>query len=145
MIWDDNFFILKLKVSRDQDDYELKILINYHIFFESYSSSYVDLADQKTLRVLSLVMNDVSFEKLKSFTLANREEISKEDKDFVLKIMKLVQEIDRLRKSLLKRSDSTKCEEISNLLKLLFFTRCKHQQVELLIAKLCEQNKFSNQ
>jgi serine/threonine protein kinase len=89
MIWGDNFFIFKPKVPRGQDDYELKILAKYHIYFGPYPPSYADLADQETLGLLSLVMNNVPPEKLKPFSFASRREISREDKDFVLKIMRL--------------------------------------------------------
>ncbi|KKZ60399.1 hypothetical protein EMCG_00685 [[Emmonsia] crescens] len=89
MIWGDNFFIFKPTVPRGHDEYELQILAKYHIYFGPYPPSYVDLADQETLGVLSLVMNDVPPEKLRPFSLASQQEISKEDKEFVLKIMKL--------------------------------------------------------
>jgi serine/threonine protein kinase len=89
MIWGDNFFIFKPKVPRGDDEYELEILTKYHIYFGPFPPSYADLADQETLGVLSLIMNDVPPEKLKPFSLASQREISKEDKEFILKIMKL--------------------------------------------------------
>ena len=89
MIWGDNFSIFKPKVPRGHDRYELEILANYHIYFGPYPPSYADLADQETLGILSFVMNDVPSEKLKPFSLASQREISKEDKEFVLRIMKL--------------------------------------------------------
>ncbi|KAK2754807.1 hypothetical protein FQN54_006700 [Arachnomyces sp. PD_36] len=89
MIWGDNFFIFKPPVPRGHDHYELEILAKYHVYFGPYPASYADLADQETMGVLSLVMNDVPPEKLKPFSLASRREISEEDKEFVLKIMKL--------------------------------------------------------
>lgn len=89
MIWGDNFFIFKPKVPRGHDRYELEILANYHIYFGPYPPSYGELADEETLGILSCVMSDVPSEKLKPFSLASRREISKEDKDFVLRIMKL--------------------------------------------------------
>jgi serine/threonine protein kinase len=89
MIWGDNFFIFKPKVPRGHDDYEVEILTKYHIYFGPYPPSYADLADQETLGVLSLVMNHVPPEKLRPFSRASQREILKEDKEFVLKIMKL--------------------------------------------------------
>jgi hypothetical protein len=74
---------------RGHDYYELEILANYHIYFGPYPPSYADLADRETLGVLSLVTNDVPPEKLKPFSLASQREISREDKEFFLKIMKL--------------------------------------------------------
>ncbi|TPX20268.1 hypothetical protein DIZ76_016156 [Coccidioides immitis] len=89
MIWGDNFFIFKPKFPRGHDEYELEILAKYHIYFGPYPPSYVDLADQETLGVLSLIMNDVPPEKLRPFSLASQREISEDDKEFVLKTMKL--------------------------------------------------------
>nr|KMM71319.1 hypothetical protein CPAG_07626 [Coccidioides posadasii RMSCC 3488] len=89
MIWGDNFFIFKPKFPRGHDEYELEILAKYHIYFGPYPPSYVDLADQETLGVLSLIMKDVPPEKLRPFSLASQREISEDDKEFVLKIMKL--------------------------------------------------------
>lgn len=89
MIGGDNFFIFKPKFPRGHDEYELDTLAKYHIYFGPYPPSYADLADQETLQILSAVMNNVPSEKLKPFTLASQREISKEDRAFVLKIMKL--------------------------------------------------------
>lgn len=89
MIWGDNFFIFKPNVPRGHDEYELEILAKYHIYFGPFPPSYADLADQETLGVLSLIMNNVPPEKLRPFSLASQQEISKQDKEFILKIMKL--------------------------------------------------------
>ncbi|PGH23474.1 STE/STE20 protein kinase [Polytolypa hystricis UAMH7299] len=88
MIWGDNFFIFKPKVPRGHEDYEIGIVARYHIYFGPFPERFADLMDQGTLRVLSLIINDVPPEKVKPFILASRREISLEDKEFVLKIMK---------------------------------------------------------
>lgn len=89
MIWGDNFFIFKPKVPRGHDEYELEILAKHHIYFGPFPPSYADLADQETLGVLSIVMDNVPPEKMRPFLLASQREISTEDKEFVLRIMKL--------------------------------------------------------
>ncbi|KAJ9192486.1 hypothetical protein DTO164E3_8315 [Paecilomyces variotii] len=89
MIWGDNFCLFRPKVPRGHDDYELEILAKYHIYFGPFPLSYRDLADEGTLGVLSFVMNDVPPEKLRPFSLASQKEISKQDKEFILQIMKL--------------------------------------------------------
>lgn len=89
MIWGDNFCLFRPKVPRGHDDYELEILAKYHIYFGPFPLSYRDLADEGTLGVLSFVMNNVPPEKLRPFSLASQKEISKQDKEFILKIMKL--------------------------------------------------------
>ncbi|QKX54926.1 uncharacterized protein TRUGW13939_02016 [Talaromyces rugulosus] len=89
MIWGENFCIFKPKVPRGHDEYELDILAKYNIYFGPFPPSYGDLADEETLGVLSLIMNDVPPEKLRPFSLASQKEISKQDKEFILKLMKL--------------------------------------------------------
>ena len=74
---------------RGHEEYDLKILTKYHVFFGPYPPSYVDLADEETLAILSYVMDSVPAEELKPFSRASRREISVEDREFVLKIMKL--------------------------------------------------------
>ncbi|KMU88548.1 hypothetical protein CIHG_06348 [Coccidioides immitis H538.4] len=54
----------------------------------AYPGSFL-LTNPNTLGVLSLIMNDVPPEKLRPFSLASQREISEDDKEFVLKIMKL--------------------------------------------------------
>ena len=89
MIWSENFLIFKPKVPRSHDEYGLKILIKHHTYFESFSSSYSNLADQETLEVLLIIMNSVSSENLRPFSLASQQEISEKDREFVLRIVKL--------------------------------------------------------
>ncbi|RAL06114.1 serine/threonine protein kinase [Aspergillus ibericus CBS 121593] len=89
LIWGDNFFIFKPDVPRSSEDYELKILIKYHIFFGPYPSSYSDLADEETLEILSWIKSAIPPTAMKPFSRASRREISEEDKNFICKIMKL--------------------------------------------------------
>ncbi|PYI01179.1 serine/threonine protein kinase [Aspergillus sclerotiicarbonarius CBS 121057] len=89
LIWGDNFFIFKPDVPRGHEEYELKILTKYHVFFGPYPPSYVDLADEETLAILSYVMDSVPPEKMKPFSRASLREISVEDREFVLRIMRL--------------------------------------------------------
>ncbi|KAK2736679.1 hypothetical protein FQN55_001529 [Onygenales sp. PD_40] len=89
MIWGDNFFIFKPKVPRGHDEYELEILARYHIFFGPYPLSYSDLADKETLAILRYIMASVPADQLKPLRLASRREISPEDREFVLRIMKI--------------------------------------------------------
>ncbi|EER37734.1 serine/threonine protein kinase [Histoplasma capsulatum H143] len=89
MIWGDNFFIFKPKVPRGHDEYELNILTQYHVFFGPYPYSYSDLADRETLAILRYIMASVPPDQLKPFQYASRKEISPEDKEFILKIMKM--------------------------------------------------------
>ncbi|KNG83245.1 hypothetical protein ANOM_009053 [Aspergillus nomiae NRRL 13137] len=80
MIWGDNFCIFKPNVPRGHDEYEIKILANYHIYFGPFPPSYGERADEETLAILSLIMKDVPPEKLRPFSLASQKEISQKDK-----------------------------------------------------------------
>jgi hypothetical protein len=60
-----------------------------HQFFEPFPLSYKEIADDETLAILTHVMRAVPCEKMKPFERIIEREISKEDKSFILKIMKL--------------------------------------------------------
>lgn len=60
-----------------------------HQFFGPFPLSYKEIADDETLAILTHVMHRVPQEKMKPFRNIGEREISKEDKAFVLKIMKL--------------------------------------------------------
>jgi hypothetical protein len=77
------------KAPRGHDEYELEILAKYPPYFGPYPPSYVDLTDQETLRVLSLVMNDVPPGEIEAFLAGWTTRDFKEDKEFVLEITKL--------------------------------------------------------
>ncbi|PYI08823.1 serine/threonine protein kinase [Aspergillus sclerotiicarbonarius CBS 121057] len=89
LIWGDNFFIFKPDVPRSSEEYELKILAKYHTYFGPFPSSYSDLADKETLEILSWIQSVIPPTTMKPFSRASRREISEEDKNFILKIMKL--------------------------------------------------------
>ena len=89
MIWGENWFIFKPDVPADHEEYELKILMKQHQFFGPFPLSYKEIADDETLAILTYVMHGVPPEKMKPFGRITEREISKEDKAFILKIMKL--------------------------------------------------------
>lgn len=60
-----------------------------HQFFGPFPLSYKDIADNETLAILTHIMRRVPREKMKPFGRITEREISKEDKAFILKIMKL--------------------------------------------------------
>ena len=89
LIWGENWFIFKPDVPVDHEEYELKILMKQHQFFGPFPLSYKEIADDETLAILTYVMHGVPPERMKPFRLITEREISKEDKAFILKIMKL--------------------------------------------------------
>lgn len=60
-----------------------------HQFFGPFPLSYKEIADNETLAILTHVMHGVPREKMKPFARIGEREISKENKAFILKIMKL--------------------------------------------------------
>ena len=60
-----------------------------HQFFGPFPLSYKEIADDETLAILTCVMHGVPRERMKPFERITEREISKEDKAFILKIMKL--------------------------------------------------------
>ncbi|KAH6724013.1 putative serine/threonine protein kinase [Leptodontidium sp. MPI-SDFR-AT-0119] len=75
LIWGENWFIFKPDVPADHEEYELRILMKQHQFFGPFPLSYKEIADNETLGILTYVMHS--------------REILKEDKAFILRIMKL--------------------------------------------------------
>jgi hypothetical protein len=53
------------------------------------TNAYKEITDDETLAILTHVMHGVPREKMKPFEHITEREISKEDKTFILKIMKL--------------------------------------------------------
>ncbi|KFZ09115.1 hypothetical protein V501_05700 [Pseudogymnoascus sp. VKM F-4519 (FW-2642)] len=89
LIWGGNWFIFKPDVPAGHEEYELKILMRQHQFFGPFPLSYKEIADNETLGILAHVMHGVPREKMKPFARITEQEISKENKAFILKIMKL--------------------------------------------------------
>lgn len=73
----------------DHDEYDVKILFKHHRIFGPFPVSYREIADEQRLAVLSWIMQNSSAETLKPFHLTTADEICEEDKQFVLKVMKM--------------------------------------------------------
>ena len=80
--------MFKPDVSADHDEYALKILTKQCQFFGPFPVSYQEIAQPETLNVLMQIMGSLRG-KQKPFTNISTEEVSSEDKRFILKIMKL--------------------------------------------------------
>ncbi|QKX54789.1 uncharacterized protein TRUGW13939_01878 [Talaromyces rugulosus] len=89
LLYGDNFFIFKPDVPADDDQYELAILQKQCEFFGPFPLTYRELCSPETLNILVHVMQSIPPEKKKPFTQITEWEISADDKEFVLKIMKL--------------------------------------------------------
>ncbi|EFQ98640.1 STE/STE20 protein kinase [Nannizzia gypsea CBS 118893] len=89
LIWGDNFLIFKPKLPDDHDGYELEIIAKNYIYFGPFPEKFVELTDQATMAALANVIDPIPAEKLKPFARASRREIPPQDREFVLKVMKL--------------------------------------------------------
>lgn len=89
LIWGENWHIFEPDVSVEDEFFDVKILMKHHQFFGPFPLSYREIADEDVLTILTYVMNEVPRETLKPFQYITEREISKKDKAFVLKIMKL--------------------------------------------------------
>lgn len=74
---------------RSSEEYELKILAKYHTFFGPFPPSFSDLADEETMQILYWIQSVIPPTAMKPFSRASRLEISEEDKNFILRIMKI--------------------------------------------------------
>jgi serine/threonine protein kinase len=63
--------------------------MKHHRCFGPFPDSYKDIADQGRLAALVWIMQNSPPETMKPFHLTTAREISQEDKEFVLKAMKL--------------------------------------------------------
>ena len=63
--------------------------MKHHQYFGPFPLSYKEIADKDTLNILAHVMNGVAHEIMKPFEYVTDREINKEDKEFILKVMKL--------------------------------------------------------
>lgn len=74
----------------DDETYPLHVLIKQANFFGPFPLSYQEIADDERLNILTIVMNYVKEnEKRKPFSMAEDPELTKEDRGFICKIMKL--------------------------------------------------------
>lgn len=89
MIWGEDWHIFTPDVPVGDDMYELKILMRHHLFFGPFPLSYKEIADNETLGILAFVNNGVKAEDRKPFRFVSDGEITDEDKEFLLRIMKL--------------------------------------------------------
>ncbi|EFE32723.1 cytochrome P450 monooxygenase, putative [Trichophyton benhamiae CBS 112371] len=85
----EGFHIFRPNVPVDHDDYDVKILMKHHRCFGPFPASYEEIADQERLAFLAWIMQNSPREMLRPFHLTTTREICPEDKEFVLRTMKL--------------------------------------------------------
>ncbi len=91
LIWGGNWHIFKPDNSDiDDEDYPLNVLAKQVNYFGPIPLSYTEIADARRLNLLTVVQNFVNEHiKRKPFSMLQDPELTKEDKGFVSKIMKL--------------------------------------------------------
>ncbi|PGH07313.1 serine/threonine protein kinase [Blastomyces parvus] len=89
LLYGRGFHIFKPNIPIDHEDYEIKILMKHYQCFGPFPKSYVEIADDPRLQAIIWVMDNCPPDTLKPFHLTTSREICQEDKEFVLKMMKL--------------------------------------------------------
>jgi serine/threonine protein kinase len=94
LIWGLNWHIFKPSVPIDHEDYELEIMMKHCQYFGPYPLSYQEIADLDRQNVLANIMNTVrgatsGKDSRKPFYLIREKEISREDRAFLGKMMRL--------------------------------------------------------
>lgn len=89
LLYGEGFHIFRPDVPVDHDEYDVKILMKHHRCFGPFPASYEEIADQERLAVLAWIMHNSPSETLKPFRLTTTKEICQEDKELVLRAMKL--------------------------------------------------------
>ncbi|KFY43571.1 hypothetical protein V495_03882 [Pseudogymnoascus sp. VKM F-4514 (FW-929)] len=94
LIWGLNWHIFKPSVPVDHEDYELEIMMKHCQYFGPYPLSYREIADLDKQSALADIMNTVGGatsgqDIRKPFCLIREKEISREDRKFLGKMMRL--------------------------------------------------------
>ncbi|KAK5000642.1 hypothetical protein LTR66_000554 [Elasticomyces elasticus] len=90
LIWGNGWHIFKpeaSEVSIDDETYPLHVLRRHDRFFGPFPVSYTEIADDESLTILEWVTQ--ACDKRTPFALASEQEISREDRAFICKVMKL--------------------------------------------------------
>ncbi|EZF98638.1 serine/threonine protein kinase [Trichophyton rubrum MR1459] len=88
-LYREGFHIFKPDVPVGHDDYELKIIVNHYRCFGPFPVSYEEIANEQKVAILIWIMKNTPAHALKPLHLTILREICQEDKQFVLRIMKL--------------------------------------------------------
>lgn len=91
LIWGDNWHIFRPEnVDVDSEEYPLLVLIKQASIFGPVPLSFQDIADDTRLEILTKTIYYINDNNLKKpFHLSVDKELSKEDRTFICKIMKL--------------------------------------------------------
>lgn len=89
LIYGGGFDVFDPHLPADHDDYYAQILFKHHRVFGPFPLSYQEIADDVKIGLITMIMQQSPPETLKPFHRVATQEISEEDKTFVMRIMKL--------------------------------------------------------
>lgn len=89
LLYGQRFHVFKPDVPPEHEDYDMKILLKHNRHFGPFPISFQQIAGEDQLEVATWLMNNSPPETVQPFAWASEEEISWQDKEFVLKMMKL--------------------------------------------------------
>lgn len=91
LIWGESWHIFKpTNLTADDEAYPLHVLIKQANFFGPIPLSYQEIADDERLNILTAVIHYINEnETRKPFAMAEDPELTKEDRAFLCRIMKL--------------------------------------------------------
>ncbi|KAF2225477.1 kinase-like domain-containing protein [Elsinoe ampelina] len=89
LIYGDGIHIFLPDVPVDHDEYTLRILKRHYEYFGPFPETYLEIATGDQIGVLTWIMKNTPVEAKRPFRLVDPQELAVEDRDFLLKIMKL--------------------------------------------------------
>ncbi|KAB8349418.1 hypothetical protein FH972_023445 [Carpinus fangiana] len=87
LIWGRGWHIFKPEVPFDDETYSMRIFMRHDKYFGPFPLSYLDIADEESLGILAGITK--ACDRRAPFAMALSDEISPEDRTFILKMMKL--------------------------------------------------------
>ena len=113
LIWGENWHIFEPSdVDPTDSTYAVEVLRRHDRYFGPFPLSYISLADDDRLDTLTIITKLV--EKRTPFEMASSQEITKEDREFISKLMQLDPRDRPSAKILLQDAWLTECTETSN-------------------------------
>jgi hypothetical protein len=89
LIYGGNFNLLRPELDRDHEEYVLGVVMEQFKYFGPFPAKISEIVSPETVQSILWIMQEIPQEKLTSFSRTTEKEVSKKDKDFICKMMKL--------------------------------------------------------
>jgi hypothetical protein len=89
LIYGGNFNLFRPELDRDHEEYVLGVVMEQFKYFGPFPAKISEIVSPETVQSILWIMQEIPQEKLTSFSRTTEKEVSKEDKDFICKMMKL--------------------------------------------------------